>query len=73
MQGLLAFAVGLPGTALLGALQPLLTPALIEVLAWLMVAWVEIHTLSHWAATSLLGAGWLGLVMPQALLLLLVS
>jgi hypothetical protein len=69
LQGLLAFLVGLPGTLALGLAQAVLPAPLIDLLAWGMVAWVAIHVLAHWAAATVLGMGWVGLVLPEVTLL----
>jgi hypothetical protein len=69
LQGLLAFAIGLPGTLVLGLAQAVLPVVVVDLMAWGMVGWITLHVLAHWAAATVLGMGWVGMVAPQAVLL----
>jgi hypothetical protein len=66
LQGLLTLLGGTPGTLVLGGLQAVLPVAVVDVLAWVMVAWINVLFVFHWIASRTLGMGWLGLVLPQA-------
>jgi hypothetical protein len=68
-QGTLICIAGLPGTLVLGVVQAVLPPVVVDVLAWCMVAWIAVTGFCHWAATVSLGLGWMGLVLPQVVLL----
>jgi hypothetical protein len=65
-QGLLTLLGGTPGTLVLGVLQAVLPAVVVDGLAWVMVAWINVLFLSYWVASWALGMGWLGLVVPQA-------
>jgi hypothetical protein len=59
-------AAALPGTVVLGVAQAVLPVVVVELLAWAMVVWGFVLALSHWAAAASVGLGWLGLMLPQA-------
>jgi hypothetical protein len=49
-------------------------PALVvEALAWVMVGWIAVTGLCYWAAATARGAGWLGLVLPQVLIIVSIA
>jgi hypothetical protein len=68
-QGALILTAGLPGTLALGVAQAVLPVVAVDVLAWAMVAWIAVTALAHWAAAAVVGLGWLGLLLPQAAVL----
>jgi hypothetical protein len=69
VQGFSVLVIGSPGTLALGLAQAVLPVALVDLMAWGMVAWIMLHVLTHWAAAIVLGMGWVGLVLPSAILL----
>jgi hypothetical protein len=42
---------------------------IVDALSWVMVAWIIVTALCHWAAATALGMGWLGLLLPQVTVL----
>jgi hypothetical protein len=68
-QGALVFTAGLPGTLMMGVAQAVLPAVVVDVLAWVMVGWAALAALCHWAAAALMGMGWIGLMLPQAAVL----
>jgi hypothetical protein len=69
VQGLIALIVGAPGTLVLGLAQAALPVVVVDLMAWCMVGWITLHVVAHWAAASVLGMGWVGMVLPSTALL----
>jgi hypothetical protein len=46
-----------------------LPAVIVDALSCIMVAWITVTALCHWAAATALGMGWLGLLLPQVMVL----
>jgi hypothetical protein len=68
IEGALCFSGIGPFTVMIGAAQLVLPVVLTDLLGYLMTAWILMGAVLY-RVTSLMGQGWVGLLLPQVVLL----